>query len=138
MASQRIIEVGEELPPFQRQTGFDCWNRFAAVNDEFVPIHMDDEAGRAAGFPTAFGMGNLLFSYLHNLIRQWLGEEGEILELGCQFRAANLKGQTVTALGRVTEVTNHGARTVAALELWTQDQDGNLLSPGHAKVALAV
>ncbi len=138
MASQRIIEVGEELPPFQRQTGFDCWNRFAAVNDEFVPIHMDDEAGRAAGFPTAFGMGNLLFSYLHNLIRQWLGEEGEILELGCQFRGANLKGQTVTALGRVTEVTNHGARTVAALELWTQDQDGNLLSPGHAKVALAV
>ena len=138
MADGRVIEVGDELPIFQRHTGFDCWNRFAAVNDEFVPIHMDDEAGQAAGFPTAFGMGNLLFSYLHNLVRQWLGEEGEILELGCQFRGANLKGQTVTALGRVTAVNNDGARTLADLELSTEDQEGNLLSPGHAKVALAI
>ena len=61
------VTVGTELPPFVRTTGFHNWNRYAAVNDEFVPIHMDDEAGRAQGFAGAFGMGNLMWSYLHSL-----------------------------------------------------------------------
>jgi hypothetical protein len=48
MTSAAAAKVGDELPPFVRTTGFDNWNRYAAVNDEFVPIHMDDDAGRAA------------------------------------------------------------------------------------------
>ena len=42
------IEVGAEMPAWSRKTGFMNWNRYAAVNDEFVPFHMDDEAGRSA------------------------------------------------------------------------------------------
>ena len=73
------VTVGTELPPFVRTTGFHNWNRYAAVNDEFVPIHMDDEAGRAQGFAGAFGMGNLMWSYLHNLVRDWMGDDGRIV-----------------------------------------------------------
>ena len=104
MTSTELPEVGEEIPAFVRQTGFHNWNRYAAVNDEFVPIHMDDEAGQAAGYPTAFGMGNLQWSYLHNIVREWMGERGTIEHLSCQFRGPNLKGQTVTGRGRVTAV----------------------------------
>jgi acyl dehydratase len=124
------VAVGDELPPASRETGFANWNRYAAVNDEFVPIHMDDEAGRAAGYQTAFGMGNLQWSYLHNLVRDWLGTEGAILKLGCQFRGANTKGQVVTARGVVTEVTGNQA----VLQIWTEDQDGRKLAPGTATV----
>jgi acyl dehydratase len=130
------VEVGQELPAFTRVTGFEVWNRYAAVNDEFVPIHMDDEAGRSAGYPTAFGMGNLLLSYLHSLLRQWLGDDGEILRVSCQFRGPNLKGQTVTARGVVTAVDRSGPRQVVELDVWTEDQDGNRLSPGRARVAM--
>ena len=63
------LTVGMEIPEFQRATGLHNWNRYAAVNSEFVDIHMDDEAGQAAGYPTAFGMGNLQWSYLHALLR---------------------------------------------------------------------
>ena len=78
-AQTREVAVGDQLPPFTRQTGLANWNRYAAVNDEFVPIHMDDEAGQAAGYPTAFGMGNLQWSYLYNVIRNWMGEDGRLL-----------------------------------------------------------
>ena len=57
MPNPKDIHVGDELPVFQRATGLHHWNRYAAVNDEFVPIHMDDEAGQEAGYPSAFGMG---------------------------------------------------------------------------------
>src|ERR1700757_957219 len=102
--SARTAAVGDTLPTFERTTGFHNWNRYAAVNDEFVPIHMDDEAGRNAGYPTAFGMGTLQWAYLHNLLRTWIGEDGDILELTCQFRGPNIKGQTVTAHGVVAAV----------------------------------
>jgi acyl dehydratase len=130
------VQVGDELPVFQRATGFHNWNRYAAVNDEFVPIHMDDEAGRAAGYPTAFGMGNLQWSYLHNMLRSWAGDDGRILRLTCQFRAPNTKGQTVTAHGIVTAVGEDGGQRIVDLEIWTEDQDGAKMAPGTATVAL--
>jgi acyl dehydratase len=132
----REVTVGEQLTPFVRETGFANWNRYAAVNDEFVPIHMDDEAGRAAGYPTAFGMGNLQWSYLHNLVRNWLGEDGRIVSVTCQFRGPNVKGQTVTARGEVTAVENTPDGRRVTLKVWTEQQDGNPLAPGEAVVVL--
>jgi acyl dehydratase len=136
MAITEIPEVGEEIPAFVRQTGFENWNRYAAANDEFVPIHMDDAAGQAAGYATAFGMGNLQWSYLHIVVREWMGEEAEILRMSCQFRGPNLKGQTVTGRGRVTAVRPGPERTEVDLEVWTENQDGQPLAPGAATVSL--
>jgi acyl dehydratase len=132
----RDARAGDELPPFTRVTGLDNWNRYAAVNDEFVPIHMDDEAGRAAGYPTAFGMGNLQWAYLHCLVRDWLGEDGTIVSMKCQFRAANTRGMTVTARGVVTAVRTDGTRRLADLDIWTEDENGSKLAPASATVAL--
>jgi acyl dehydratase len=132
----REVTVGEQLTPFVRETGFANWNRYAAVNDEFVPIHMDDEAGRAAGYPTAFGMGNLQWAYLHNLVRNWLGEDGRIVSVTCQFRGPNVKGQTVTARGEVTAVEDAPDGRRVTLKVWTEQQDGNPLAPGEAVVVL--
>ena len=136
MTGAGLAQVGDELSPFARTTGFANWNRYAAVNDEFVPIHMDDEAGREAGYPTAFGMGNLQWAYLHNLVRDWLGDDGAILSLKCQFRAANTKGMTVTARGVVSAVRAEDGQRLADLEIWTEDDKGNKLAPGSATVRL--
>ena len=132
----RTAQAGDTLPTFERTTGFANWNRYAAVNDEFVPIHMDDEAGRAAGYPTAFGMGNLQWSYLHSMVRDWLGDDGRILKVGCQFRAPNIKGMTVTARGVVTAVRVDSGHRFADLDVWTEDDEGKKLAPGSATVQL--
>jgi acyl dehydratase len=130
------INVGDELQVFVRQPGFHHWNRYAAVNDEFVPIHMDDEAGRAAGYPSAFGQGNLQWAYLHNVVRTLTGDDGKIERITCSFRGANVKGQTVTARGRVTGVSEDGGRRVVDLEVWTENEAGERLAPGTARVSL--
>ena len=65
------VEVGDEMPAWSRTTNFMHWNRYAAVNDEFVPFHMDDEDGRKAGNAQgAFGMGNLRYAYLVNALHR--------------------------------------------------------------------
>ena len=128
--------VGEHLPPFTRATGLENWNRYAAVNSEFFPVHMDDEAGRAAGHPTAIGMGNLQWSYLHNMLRDWLGARGRIVWIEGQFRGLNTKGMTVTARGVVTAVEHAGKVHKVTLDIWTEDERGSRLLPGRAVVEL--
>lgn len=130
------IKVGDELPVFQRRTGLAEWNRYAAVNDEFVPIHMDDDAGRAAGFQGALGMGNLQIAYLHNLVRDWLGDRGRILTLSCRFNAPNLKDTIIRAGGHVTAVTPTENGVEIALDVWTADAAGNRLAPGACTVLI--
>src|SRR5262249_20880050 len=95
------VAVGDEIPTFERMSSFHHWNRYAAVNHEFVDIHMDDRAGKRAGYPGAFGMGNLQWAYLHCLLRQWAGEEAVISHMSCQFRAPNLNDLRTIARGRV-------------------------------------
>ncbi|MET0627465.1 MAG: MaoC/PaaZ C-terminal domain-containing protein [Acidimicrobiia bacterium] len=130
------IAVGDEIPVWVREAGFHAWNRYAAVNDEFVPIHMDDEAGKASGYPGAFGMGNLQLAWLHCMLREWIEPvEGRIVRVACEFRAPSLKGNVVTAHGMVTAVRDEGDERFVDLDVWTDTADGTRLAPGSATVA---
>ncbi len=130
------IEVGDTVPAVARTTDLAHWNRYAAINDEFVPIHMDDADARAVGQPAAFGMGNLRIAYLHNALQAWLGDAGGIVEFACQFRGLNFKGDTLTAGATVTgKEVRDGARLVH-LTLSVVNQDGVDTTPGTATVHL--
>ncbi len=129
------VAEGQELPPFVRTADFHAFNRYAAVNDEFVDIHMDDDAGRAAGYPGAFGMGNLTYAWMHCLVRDWLDGAGHIVRLECQFRGPALRGDTVTCKAKVTRVYEEGGVTMADLEVWSENQKGEPTTPATATVA---
>ena len=131
------VNIGDEMPAWARTTGFMEWNRYAAVNDEFVPFHMDDDAGRAAKNENgAFGMGNLRYAYLVNALRDWIGVEGEIREIGCQYRAINQKKDTLTATGKVVEKYQADGEWRVKLEMNVVNQNGEATCPGHAVIAL--
>ena len=131
------VEVGDKLPAWSRKTSFAEWNRYAAVNEEFVPFHMDDEAGRRAGNEQgAFGMGNLRYAYIVNALHAWIGDEGVVREVGCQYRAINQKDDVLTVEGEVTEKTTEGGENRVRLDINVTNQHGGRTCPGHAVVAL--
>jgi acyl dehydratase len=131
------VQVGDEMPSWSRQTNFMHWNRYAAVNDEFVPFHMDDEDGRKAGNPQgAFGMGNLRYAYLVNALRDWIGDEAEVREIGCQYRAINQKNDTLSVVGKVVEKEVVDGENRVKLETNVVNQNGEATCPGHAVVVL--
>jgi acyl dehydratase len=123
------------LPPFVRTTTFANWNRYAAVNDEFIDIHMDADAARAAGLPDAIGMGNLRLAYLHNLLHDWVGGEGDIVELRCEFRGLNLRGDTLSCHAETTGEREVDGHRLVDLDIGVRNQDGAETTPGAATVA---
>ena len=131
------ISIGQQLPTFSRQGNFHSWNRFAAVNHEFVDIHMDEEKGREAGHGGAVGMGNLLWAWLHCLLREWVDEQGgRIVSVACQFRAPSLRGVLVTTWGVVTGVRHEEGEMLVDLDVRAEGEDGTKLALGTATVAL--
>jgi len=131
------VEVGQEIPEFKRRTDLMNWNRYAAVNDEFIPIHMDDAAGhKGQNEQGAFGMGNLRTAYIHNMLREWAGDEAEIREVNIQFRAINQKNDLLTTTGKIVEKTVEGDDHLVRLETNVMNQDGSGTAPGYAVIAL--
>lgn len=130
--------VGQEVSAGLRRTGYSEWNRFAAVNDEFVPIHMDDEEGRKAGYPGAIAMGRLQWSYVHRLLREWLPSEGRIESVSLQFRGPTLRDALFDVKARVTAIRSAHGEQVVDLEVWIEDEAGTVLVPGTATVAVSV
>jgi acyl dehydratase len=131
------LAVGDSLPDWSRRTDLMNWNRFAAVNDEFVYSHMDDDAGRSALNPAgAFGMGNLRFSYLLACLRDGLGDEVLILEAGCRHTALNQKGDVLTVKAVVESLEPSAEGERARFRMSVVNQDGLDMSPGHAVALL--
>jgi acyl dehydratase len=130
------VEVGQTIPVFERKTDFMHWNRYAAVNEEYVYVHMDDEAGRAAGQGAAFGMGNLRWAYVLNALRGWIGDEAEVKELGMQFRAINFKNDVLRTEGVITEKKQENGENLVALTINVVNQNDEKTAPGRAVVSL--
>jgi acyl dehydratase len=131
------VEVGDRIPEWSRTTGIENWNRYAAVNDEFVGIHMDDEVGRAAGNAQgAFGMGNLRWAYLLNALRAWAGEEAGIRSLEVQYRAINQKNETLTCVATVRAKSVEGGEHLVHLDVDVLNPEGKGTTPGRAVLVL--
>ena len=130
------VEVGDSLPVFRRYTDLMNFNRFAAVNDEYVYHHMDLDIANSRGQSDVDGMGLLQFSYLHNMLRQWISEDGDIARASVQYRANNGRGDIISCHGRVLRTYKEGARNLVDLELRTENQHSQTLSLGNATVSL--
>jgi acyl dehydratase len=130
------IDAGLTLPVFERTTGLPHWNRFAAVNDEFIDVHMDAAAARAAGQPDIFGMGNLRIAYVHNALVDWLGDRGDIAEFSCQFRALNFLGDRLETRCVVTGKDRRDGAQIVSLEADVVNQEGVGTMPSTAAVIL--
>ena len=134
--SWETIREGDILPVFERTTGCGHWNRFAAVNDEFIDVHMDRTAAQAAGQPDVFGMGNLRIGYLHNALHDWLAAGGDIAEFGCQFRQLNFLGDCLRTQCVVTGTTQRDGQRLVSLDVNVLNQKDESTTPGTATVVL--
>jgi len=130
------IREGDTLPVFERTTSFAHWNRYAAVNDEFIDVHMDRGAAVAAGQPDVFGMGNLRFGYAHNVLHDWLAGSGDIAEFSCQFRQLNFLGDQLRTQGVVSDTPQRDGRQLVTLDVNVMNQKDESTMPSSATLVL--
>jgi hypothetical protein len=70
------------------------------------------------------------------MLRNWIGEAGDIKRLGCQYRALNFREDVLTARGRITNKYEEDGNHLLDLDIWVENQKGENTCPGTATVCL--
>lgn len=130
------VAIGQEIPSYVRKSGLMEWNRFAGANEEYFIYHMEDKAAQAMGGPAVFSMGNLRFAYLYNLLTNWLGQDGDIRRVSCQYRGLHVQEDTLTCTGKILDKYEMAGEHLVELEVAIVNQRGENTAPGKAIVVL--
>ena len=109
-----------ELEPFTWKVTREQINAYAEASGDHNPIHLDEEAARAAGLPGVIAHGMLGMAQLANFVVAYAGDHRRLRRLRCRFSAMMLPGDEVTFSGRVADSGDGLLR----LEIDAQNQRG--------------
>jgi acyl dehydratase len=109
-----------ELEPFDWRVTREQIAAYAEASGDHNPIHLDDDAARAAGLPGVIAHGMLGMAQLANFVVAYAGDHRRLRRLRCRFSGMVLPGDVITFSGRVAESPGDLVR----LELEAQNQKG--------------
>src|SRR5512133_586049 len=131
------VKVGDELPPLVKPP-VDRLQiaRYVAAAQDWNPLFIDEPHAKNAGFPSALAPGMIAMGFLGELAAEWV--RGARMR---KFQARCVKigwpGDGLTARGRVIERRfEDGGRYSMDLELWAENQRGELVVKGSATFQL--
>jgi hypothetical protein len=116
--------------------------RFYHPNELGVPdvaqrCHWDQDFARESGSPHVYDYGRMRETWLIHLCTDWMGDEGWLWKLDAEMRRFNYVGDTHWMRGRVTrKYLADGDRPAVDLDVWGENQRGEITTPGHATVLL--
>ena len=115
--------------------------RFFHRDDDNIPdvmqrVHWDPEFARRSGNPTTFDYGRMRETWLIHLCTDWMGDDGWLWKLDCEFRRFNYVGDTQWARGTVVRKHLVDGRPAVDLDIACTNQRGEVTTPGHATVLL--
>ena len=99
-------------------------------------LHWDDRAARMVGNPAAYDFGRMRSAFLSHLITDWMGDGAWIWRMKSEYRRFNFVGDMQWVKGRVAAKSVEQGRCVVDLEVWCENQRGEISAPGSARVIL--
>ena len=98
--------------------------------------HMRDSVAEAVGVPGAYDYGPQRVSWMGTLLTNWMGDDAFLKRLRIETRRFNVYGDTQWCKGKVVRKYVHDGAPLVDLEIWAENQRGELTAPGHATVML--
>lgn len=126
------VTVGQELPPMVKNASRAQLFLYSAASSNPHRIHYDREYAAVEGHPDVLVHGPLQGAWLSQFVSDWAGPRGRMLNLSWQNRARAFPERDLTFRGRVTAAEDG----VVDLEVWEENDEGQVLMPGTARVRL--
>jgi acyl dehydratase len=115
--------AGDELPPMSRTVTRGDVAAYADASGDRNPLHLDDDAARAAGFDGVIAHGMFTMGHLAAAVAGWVGEDAFVRRMNVQFRSPVSMGETIVARAIVRSVDTE-LRTVVLEASVTVDRGG--------------
>lgn len=140
MAARKLyfesVRVGEELstlvkPPVDRVQ----LSRYAGASGDFNPVHVDEVFAKAQGMPSVYAPGMLVMGILGQLLSDW-SRGAQLRRYTVRFIKMVWPADTLTCKGRVSDRWGQEGRYFAEVDLWAENQKGELVMKGQACVQM--
>ena len=128
------IGEGDELTALEKKPGVTDLVKYAAGGGDFNPLHHDYNFPQAKALGSIIVHGRFKYAALGELVSNWLGHNGRIKKLGCQYRGMDMPDQPILCKGTVTRKWEEGGERLAELSIWTENTEGQKTTPGEAIV----
>lgn len=133
------VAVGDVLAPVSVTLTRKDLIRYAGASGDFNVIHWDERSAVAVGLPDVIAHGMLTMGQALQIVTEWLGDPGRILEYGVSFKRPvvvdAVVGATLQFAGKVLSL-DESART-AVVEVAATEDGQAVLGRARATVQLA-
>ena len=141
------IEEGTEITTLAKVATMRMLVQWAGASGDFDPLHYDDDFAKAQGVGAPIVHGALKCAWLGQLMTDWIGEQGVLKRLFCQYRGMDYPrkmktmeephdGETWWCKGKVSKKYEEGGEHLVECEIWVENGEGEKTTPGRALVAL--
>lgn len=130
------VRVGDELPALAKSPVDRVQlSRYAGASGDFNPVHVDETYAKSIGMPTVYAPGMLVMGFLGQLISDW-ARGAQLRKYSVKFIKIVWPGDTVVCKGRVTDRWGDSGRYFAEIDLWAENQKGELVMKGSCMIQL--
>lgn len=130
------VAVGQELPRLVKQPTTQQLVKWAGASGDYYQIHYDKDFAQGTGLPGVIVHGWLTFSFVAQVVTDWMGEEAVLKKIGVSYRGMNVPGQDIICRGKVAKKYVKDGEHIVECEIWAEDAKGQVTTPGTAVVAL--
>jgi acyl dehydratase len=130
------IAEGSEITPLVKKPSTRQLVMWAGASGDYNPIHYDQDFARSRGLPGVIVPGQLVGSFLGQLLTDWMGERGMLKKLSCSYKGMNYPGETISCGGRVNRKYVEGGVHYLEFSLWAENESGEKTVTGTAVVVI--
>jgi acyl dehydratase len=132
--SWESIKEGDALPELVKQPGVTQLVKYAAGSGDFNPLHHDYNFPQSKALGSIIVHGRFKYASLGQLVSDWLGHQGRIRKLSCQYRGMDFPDKVMKVKGKVSKKWQEGGRKLVKVDVWTENEEGRPTTPGEAIV----
>ena len=126
------VRVGDEIPAMAKSPVDRVQlARYAGATGDFNPLHVDESYAKSLGMPSVYAPSPLGQGFLGQLITDW-ARGAQIKRFTTKFIRLIWPGDTLVCKGRVSDRHGENGRYHIELDVWAENQKGELVLKGTA------
>jgi hypothetical protein len=121
--------------------------KWAGAIGAFNPLMYEDDFARSQGMKGPIMQGQLKLAWLVQMVTKWMGMEGRLKKIGCEYRGIDYPrrmktmnepedGETWLCKGKVIDKYTEEDDHCLVLEIGVENGSGKVTAPGNAVVVL--
>ena len=130
------VQIGDTIGSLGKTVTTRQLVKYAGASGDYYEIHYDKDFAIQNGLPEVIVHGALKNAFLAELITDWMGQQGKLLELSCQYRGMDVPNDVLVCGGTVSAKHSENNHNIVQCDLWIINGKSEKTTFGTAKVLL--